>query len=121
MNNKSNDSILLNKNGKTNLKQTKTINENTNSENDSNTNKTFCNANSQIKQGFEFSQVKLDSENSSNFNNNSNKGSIQQSYSNNSDNNINIFKFNDEEGSIREEENEQINAKIMLKSKYKNC
>jgi hypothetical protein len=130
-NNKSNDSILLNKNLKTSMKQTKKNNENsTNNENniESNINKTFCNTNSQIKQAFDFSQIKIDSENSLNFNNNfnyntninSNKESIQQSISSNGNNdNIEIFKVNKEDfGCKIVEDNEQKNAKIMLKSKF---
>jgi hypothetical protein len=127
--NKSNDSIILNKNLKTSMKQNKKNTENSynpyNENNiESNINKTFCNTNSQIKQAFDFSQIKIDSENSINFNNNyknsnSNKESNQESISSNSNNNIEIFKINKEDviGCKIVEDNEQKNAKIMLKSK----
>jgi hypothetical protein len=100
-NNKSIDSNLLNKNAKSSIKPTKKNSENFNENIDSNTNNTFCNIKPQIK-GFD----KIDSENSD-----SNKESIHQSIPNKSLNNINIFNFKNEE------DEEQINAKIMLKSK----
>lgn len=114
--NKSNDSIILNKNTKSSIKNTKKINDNFNENNESIINKTFCNTNPQINKAFDFSQAKIDSENSLNFKNNSEKESIQQSLSNNSNNNMNILRVKNEDETQREEENEQKNAKIMLKS-----
>jgi hypothetical protein len=100
----SNDSIMLNKN----CNQAKKYSEKENIEsktNENNVNKTFCNLDPNIRNDFNLSQVKIDSENSLHFNNKSNKESIYN-------NNINLYK--------EEEDGEQKNAKIMLKSKYNN-
>ena len=94
----------------------------------SNTNKTFANIQPQMKNTLDFSQIKMDTENSLIFNNNNNNeknlnvSSIKEnrnSSNNNVNNNNNNFvrlRLSDADLVTEDDLNNQKNAKIMLKS-----
>lgn len=144
---KTNESVILNQSNKNNVNvkshfsnnnlnssiSKKIITDNNHAYNDeSNTNKTFANIQPQMKNTLDFSQIKMDTENSVIYNKNSknnneknliisgiNENRNSLNINNNAINNLNVVRLKLSDADLPTEEDliNQKNAKIMLKSK----